>query len=141
MRRLDRLSPLPEFFVLCLVEAEDDLRALNEDRTPDQVRVLHHEIDRLLLRSRQRPLLEHRAARTHEVEEPGGVDVLLEELARRRLTVDVELADLEARFVQKTSGILTGGSRGLPVEGRFGHHSRIIEMAGLQNCRIAGREG
>ena len=130
MRRLDvtapDLGPFPEFFVLFLIEAEDDLRALNEDRAPDQVRVLHHEVDRLFLRPGQRPLLEHRAARAHEIEEPGGVDVFLQELARRRLTIDVELAHVEAGRVQKTSGILACGSRGLPVEGRLGHRHRIL---------------
>ena len=128
MRRLDRLGALSKLFVLFLVKTKDDLCALNEDRTPDQVRVLHHEIDRLLLRSRQRALLEDGAARAHEIEEAGGVDVFLEELARRRLTVDVDLADLEARCVQKTSGILAGGSGRLGIKSRFRHTGSIIEI-------------
>ena len=49
----------------------------------------------------------------------------------------LELANVGAGCLQKTSGVLAGGSRGLPVEGRLGHHRRIIEMAELQNGRIA----
>ena len=118
-----------EFPVLLLVEAEDDLRPLDHDRPPDQVGVLHHQRDGLLLRRRQRPLLEHRAARADEVEEPFGVDVRLQELPRRRLPVDVDLVDVNAGRVQKTSGILAGRSRRFRVERRSDHGRSIIDIA------------
>ena len=110
-----------ELAVLLLVEAEDHLRPLDHDRPPNQVRVLHHQRDRLFLRFRQRPLLEHRAARADEIEEALGVDVLLEELAGGRFRVDVNLADRDACRIQKTSGILAGRSGGFRVERRLGH--------------------
>ena len=115
-----------ELSVSVLVEAEDHLRPLDHDRPPDEVGVFHHHRDRLLLRLRQRPLLEHRAARADVVEEAVGVDVLLEELARRRLLVDVDLVDVDLVLVQKTSGVLAGRSSGLRIEGRFRHGSTII---------------
>src|SRR5579872_4477616 len=65
-----------------LVEAKRHLRPTHENRPPDEVRIVQHEVDRFLLRLRQGPLLEHRAARAHEVEEAVLVDMLLEELAR-----------------------------------------------------------
>ena len=114
---------------MLLVEAERDLRALDQDRPPDQVRVLHHQIDRFLLRLRQSPLLEHRASRAHEIEEAARVDVLLEEFARRRILVDVDLLNVDTCLVQKTSGVLAGGSGRLRVESRLGHRRRIIEVA------------
>jgi len=52
--------------------------------------------------------------------------VLLEELARRRLLVDVDLVDVDLLLVQKTSGVLAGRSRGLGIERRLGHGSTII---------------
>ena len=122
MRRL-------ELGVLVLVAAEDDLRPLDHDRPPDEVWVLQHHRDCLLLRLRQRPLLEHRAARADVVEEAVGVDVLLEELARRRLLVDVDLVDLDALRIQKTSGILAGRSGRFGVERRLRHRDKIIEIA------------
>ena len=122
MRRLE----LP---VLLLVEAEDHLRPLDHDRPPDQIRVLHHERDRLLLRPRQRALLEHRAARADELEKPFRVDMLFEELTRRWLPVDVDLVDVDACRIQKTSGILAGRSRRLRIERRLRHSRRIIEIA------------
>jgi hypothetical protein len=68
------------------------------------------------------------------------LDVLLEELARRRFFVDVELGDVDALGVQKTSGVLARRSGGLPVESRFRHHCRIIEIADgrveISGCRL-----
>src|SRR5207247_2023035 len=84
--------------------------------------------DRLPLRRGERPFLEDGAPRAHEVEKMIGFDVLLEKLARRRFLVDVELADVDACRVQKTSGIFAGGSGGLGVERRFRHPHRIIEV-------------
>jgi hypothetical protein len=55
--------------------------------------------------------------------------VLLEELTRGWLFVDVSFLYFNAGPLQKTSGVLAGGSGGLPVEGRFGHAGRIIEIA------------
>ena len=126
MRRL-------EFPVLLLVEAEDDLRPLDHDRPANQVGVLHHQRDRFLLRLRQRPTLEDRAARADEIEKALGVDVFLEELARGRFLVDIELVDVDARRIQKTSGILAGRSGGFRVEDRSRHNGRIMENA---DCRL-----
>ena len=120
MRRL-------EFAVTVLVEAENDLRPLDHDRPPDQVGVLDHHRDRLLLRLRQRPFLEHRTARAHIVEEVIRLDVFLEELARRRFLVDVHLLNRNRARIQKTSGVFARGSGGLRVEGRFRHAGRIVE--------------
>src|SRR5438067_2220568 len=117
-----------ELVVLLPVEPEDYSRALDQNRPANQVRVLHHQVDRFLLRLRQRALFPHRAARAHVVEEAPRVDVFLEELARRRLLVDVHLADVHAGRVQKTSGVLARGSGGLPEERRFRHASRIVKV-------------
>ena len=116
-----------ELGVLVLVEAEDDLRPLDHDRPPDEVWVLQHHRDCLLLRLRQRPLLEHRAAGADVVEEALSVDVLLEELARWRLLVDVDLIHVDPALVQKTSGVFAGRSGRLRIEGRFRHSHTIIE--------------
>jgi hypothetical protein len=117
---------------LTLIESKHDFRSLDQDRTPDQIRILHHQVDRFLLRLRQRPLLPDRAARADEIEEPVRVDVPFEELARRRLLVDVDFVDVDARLCQSTSGVLARGSRRFPVELRFRHGSRIIEIADCQ---------
>ena len=121
MRRLERA-------VLILVEAEDRLPPLDDDRPPDEVRVLHHHRDGFLLRLWQRPLLEYRAARADEIEKPLGVDVVLQELTRGRLLVDVDLRDVDAGRIQKTSGIPAGRSRRFRVERRLGHSRRIMEI-------------
>ena len=118
-----------ELFVLVLVEAEDHFRPLDHDRPPDQIGILHHHRDGFLLRLRQRPLLEHRAAGADEIEEPIGVDVLLEEFARRRFLVDVDLMNLNAGRIQKTSGILAGRSSGFGVKRRLRHGDKIIGIA------------
>ena len=104
-----------------LVEPEQDFRAAHEDGAADQIRVFHHQVDRLALRFRQRPLLEDRAARADEVEETVGVDVLLKEGSIRRRFVDVDLLDVDLLLVQETPGVLAGRSGGLGVEGRLGH--------------------
>jgi hypothetical protein len=54
--------------------------------------------------------------------------VLFEELARGRFLVDVELLDVDAGRIQKTSGILAGRSGGFRVERRSRHNGRIMEM-------------
>ena len=110
-----------EFAVLILVEAEDDFRSFDHDRPSNQVRILHHQLDRLALGGRQRPLLEHGAAGAHEVEEPLGVDVFLEKRAVRRGLVDVDLLDVDLALVQETPGVLARGSGGFRVENRLGH--------------------
>ena len=120
-----------ELGVLLLVEPERHLRSFDEDRPADQVRIVHHEIDRFFLRFRQRAFFPHRAARAHEIEEVTRVDVLFQEFARRRLLIDVDLVDIDLARVQKTSGVLARGSGGLRVKGRLRH----IE---LQDSRIAG---
>jgi hypothetical protein len=114
-------TPLPQLAVLVLVEPEDHLAAANQDRTPDQVRLRHHQIDRLLLRPRQRTLFEHRAAGADEVEKPFRVDVLLEKRPIRWMTIDVLLVDVEVSLLQKTSGVTAGRSRRFPVEDRLWH--------------------
>ena len=113
------LRPLPA--ILLLVEPENDFRASHEDGAANQVRVLHHQLDRFTLGFRQRPFLEHRAAGAHEVEEMAGVDVLLQERPIRRRFVDVDLFDLDPLLVQETPGILAGRSGRLGIEGRLGH--------------------
>jgi hypothetical protein len=47
--------------------------------------------------------------------------VLLEELPRRRIAVDIDFLDVYPFFGQKTSGVLAGGSGGFRIEDRFGH--------------------
>ena len=116
-----RLIPGSDPRVGVPVEPERHLRSAHEDGAPDQVRVLHHEIDRSGLRFRQRPLLKDRTARAHELEKPFLVDVFLEELARRGRLVDVDLLDVDLLCVQDTPGVLARGSGGLRVEDGLGH--------------------
>jgi hypothetical protein len=124
-----------ELRVLVLVEAEHDLRSLDHDRPPDEIGILHHQLDRFLFRFRQRPLLEDRAPGADVVQKALGVDVLLEELARRRLLVDVDLVDVDLLLVQKTSGVFAGRSSGLGVERRLRHVDTIMERRGrLEGC-------
>ena len=110
-----------ELAVRVLVEPEDHLRALDQNRSADEIWILHHQVDGFLLRPGQRTFLPHRTARADVVQEAFPVDMLLEPLARGWLLVDVDLADLDVCRVQKTSGVLAGRSRGLGVEGRLGH--------------------
>ena len=110
-----------ELIVRVLVEPERHLRSAHEDRTFDQVRLFHHEVDGLLLRLGQRPCLEYRAARAHEVEKAVFVDVLLEERAIRRCAIDVTFLDVNRVLFQKTSGVAARRSGGLPVEERLRH--------------------
>ena len=116
-----------------LVKAENHLRPGDQNRPFDQVRLLAHQFDRFLFGLGQWPFLEHRAASAHEIEEMLRVDVLLEELTRGRLLVDVELVDVDAGRIQKTSGILAGRSRRFRVERRFRHARRIMETADVDD--------
>jgi hypothetical protein len=50
-----------------------------------------------------------------------GGDVPFEELARRRVPVDIPFVDLNPLLRQKTSGIATGGSGRLPIKEQLGH--------------------
>jgi hypothetical protein len=111
--------------VLLLVEAEDGFRSADEDGPPDQVGLRHHHVDRFFLRPRQRAILEDRTPRADEVEELRFVDVLFEELARRRMPVDVALLDLDALRVQKPSGVAAGRSGWFPEEGGLRHFRRL----------------
>jgi len=61
-------------------------------------------------------LLEDGAPRAHEVEEAIRVDVFLEERAVGRVTVDVDLIDVDPVIVQETPGVLARCSGGLGVE-------------------------
>jgi hypothetical protein len=108
-----------------LVESERHLRPANQNRPPDQIRIFHHQVDGLALGLRKRTLLEDRAARTHEIEKARGVDVLLEEVARGRRLVDVELLDLDLVLIQETPGVLARGSGRLCVEDRLGHQEIV----------------
>ena len=115
------LPAQPARAVAILVEAENDPRSADHNRPPDQIRVLHHQIDRFLFRPRQRPLLEYRAPRADEIEKAIGLDVFLQELTGWGLTIDVDLVHADSRLGQKTSGVLTGRSCRLPVEGWLRH--------------------
>jgi hypothetical protein len=114
--------------VLIFVEAENGLRSAHENRPLDQVGLGHHEIDRFLLRLRQRALLEDGTSRADEVEKMGFIDVLLEEGAIRRIAVDVAFFDLDMVLLQKTSGVAARRSRGLQIEERL-WHARILRGA------------
>jgi hypothetical protein len=115
-----------EALVAPLVEPECDSRAAHEDRTANQIRVVHHEIDRFFLRLRERAFLEDGAACTHEVEKAMLIDVLLEELPRGRCLVDVDLLDVNLLLVQDTPGVLARGSGGLRVE-KGSRHPSIVK--------------
>ena len=104
-----------------LVETEHRLRAADEDRTSDEIWLLDHQIDRFLLRSRQRTLLEDRASRADVIEEPAGVDVMLEERAIRGIAVDVTFVDLDVVLLQKPSGVAARSSGRLPEERGLSH--------------------
>ena len=114
-------ASVPELFICLAIEAEDHLAIADQDRPADQIRLLHHQIDRFLLRLRQRPLLEHRAARADEIEEVLLVDVSLEERTIGRIGVDVDLRGFDVMLLQKTSGIAAGRSRRLPVKSDTRH--------------------
>jgi len=119
---VDRLRKVPsDSFVGVFVEAEGHLGSAYQDRTPDQVRILHHQIDGVLFRRREGTLLEYRAARADEVEETVLVDVLLQEVPCGRRLVDVDLFDRNLLCVQETPGVLARGSGRLRVEERLGH--------------------
>ena len=122
--------------VRLLVEAERHRRAAHENRPLDEVRLIHHQIDRLFLGPWQRPLLEHRAARADEIEEVVFVDVLLEERAVRRILVDVAFFDVDVVLFQITSGVAAGRSGGFPVEGWF-RHVAILSRASETAERFA----
>jgi len=102
---------------------------VDQNRAPDEIWLLHHQVDGFLLRSRKRSLLEHRAASADEVQKPIRIDVLLEERSRRRFLVDVVFFNVNVLLVQITSGVATRGSGRLPVENR-GRHARILPAAG-----------
>jgi hypothetical protein len=107
--------------VLIFVEAKNCLRSAHENRPLDQVGLLDHEIDRFLLRLRQRPLLEDGTSRADEIEKMGFIDVLLEEGPIRRISVDVAFLDLDMVLLQKTSGVAACRSRGLQIEEGLWH--------------------
>src|SRR4029450_900027 len=119
-----------ELFICLAIEAEDYLAAADQDRATDQVRLLHHQVDCFLLRLRQRPLLEHRAARADEIEEVLLVDVSLEKRTIGRIGVDVDLGGFAVMLFQKTSGIAAGRSRRLPVKSDTRHDGIVLLPSG-----------
>jgi len=106
---------------LSLVEAEDGPGPADEDGPFDQIRLGHHEVDRFLLRRRQRTRLEGGAAPAHEIEKVVLVDVPLEERAIGWLFVDVAFFDADTLLLQITSGVAAGGSSRFPVEDGLRH--------------------
>jgi hypothetical protein len=116
-----RISPIAAFWIGAFVEAERHLPALDQNRPAYQVRLLHHQINRFLLRSRQRPLLEDGASPADEIQKARRVDVFLEKSAGRRILVDVVFFDVDLVLLQKTSGVAARGSGWFPVEDWPGH--------------------
>ena len=114
------------FPVHLLVEAEDDLRPLDQDRPLDQVRVLHHQVDRFLLRPRQRPLLEDRAARADEIEKCSGSMCFSRNSRSGGVLLMSICSTVDALLVQETSGVLAGRSGGFGVEGGAGHGAIVL---------------
>ena len=106
-----------------LVEAEDRPSSRGQDGSPDQIGLLHHQVDRFLLRLRQRPGLEDRAALAHEIQEVLLVHVPLEKRPIGRILVDVSFFDVHPLLLQKTSGVAAGRSSRFPEEGRLGHNA------------------
>jgi hypothetical protein len=94
--------------------------------------LLHHEVDRLLLRPGQGPLLEHGTAGADEIQKPFRVDVPFEERAIGRIAVDVAFFDVDAELVQITSGIAAGRSSRFPVKRRLRHAGILEQLLGLQ---------
>jgi hypothetical protein len=43
----------------------------------------------------------------------------------RRVAIDIPFFDIDLLLLQKTSGVATGRSGGLPVEDRLGHHRAL----------------
>jgi hypothetical protein len=127
--RISPIAALPErrraFRIRILVEAECHLPALDQNRPPYQVWLLHHQINRFLLRLRQWPLLEDWAPGADEIQKPRRVDVFLEKSARRRIPVDVVFFDVDVVLLQKTSGVAARGSGWFPVE-EWPGHPRIL---------------
>jgi hypothetical protein len=82
-----------ELLVLLTVEAKNCAVILDQDRSADEVRLRHHQVDGFLLGFGQRPLLEDRAARADEVEKAALVDVALEKRAIRWGPIDVPFGD------------------------------------------------
>jgi hypothetical protein len=107
--------------VFVFFESERRLSPAYQDGPPDQIRLVHHQIDRFLLGLRQRPCLEYRAARAYEIQEVVRLDVLLEKCPVGRVPVDVALFDADVLLLQKTSGVAARGSGRFPVENRLGH--------------------
>jgi hypothetical protein len=118
------LEPPVSFFV----KAEDRLVARDQDRPFDEIRLLHHQVDRFLLRRRQWTRLEYRAARADEVEEVVRLDVLLEKGPVGRLFVDVLLVDADPLLFQKTSGVAACRSGGFQVKGGL-RHVLILQLS------------
>jgi hypothetical protein len=109
------------------MEPERHLRAANQDWSLDEVGLLHHQVDRFRLGLRQCARFEYGAARADELEEPVGIDMLLEKGSIRRVPVDVTFFDVDLLLLQKTSGVSARRSRGLEVEDWLGH-GRIVRL-------------
>ncbi|MEO5896032.1 MAG: hypothetical protein ABIS06_10050 [Vicinamibacterales bacterium] len=116
-----------EAAVLLFVKTEDHLAALDQDRALDQIWLRHHQVDRFVLRFRQRLGLEDRAAGADEIEKTLLVDVLFEKCPVGGLFVDVLLIDLDALLLQKTSGVAAGRSGRFQVK-RGLRHGLILQL-------------
>jgi hypothetical protein len=126
-----------ELLVRFPVEPEYDFRATYQNGPADEVRLVHHHVDGLFLRFRQRPLLENRTARADEVEKPRVVDVLLEERSVWRSPVDVALVYIDVLLLQITSGVAAGRSRRFPIEDRLRHGFILVQV----HTGLGGRSG
>jgi hypothetical protein len=67
--------------------------------------------------------------------------VPFQERAIRRCFVDVAFLYLDAALLQKTSGVATRGSGGLPEEGRLGHPAILPADSRAHAAPAASRRG
>src|SRR5262245_8953426 len=110
MSPIDRPRRLSACRIRLLIEAEGYLVTFDENGPANEIGLLHHQVDRLLFRTRQRPLLEDRAPGADEIQEPVRIDMLLEKGPGWRVLVDVVLFDVHTVLFQKTSGVAARGS-------------------------------
>lgn len=113
-----RLPPSKQFPDLIRVEAEHNLPALDEQRSPDQVRILRHQLDRLLAGWRiglHAPLPVQFVARVEEQLVVALADQGVKDGWAQSL-VQVDLLGLDTVLAQETPGVAAGGSGGFAPE-------------------------